>query len=65
MYYHNVPGKGVRNGCNIWLLQLLRALTLYQSLHVNFFMYNRHYSATNTGASFRGRVGGLWTPKDL
>ena len=31
MYYG--PGKGVRNHCNRWLLQLLRALTLYQSLH--------------------------------
>ena len=32
-------GKGVRNSCNTWLLQLLRALTPYalQSLHANLF----------------------------
>ena len=37
MYYG--PGKGVRNSCNSWLLQLLYALTPYavQSLHANLF----------------------------
>ena len=35
MYYG--PGKGVRNSYNSWLLQLLRELTLYQSLHANCF----------------------------
>jgi len=37
MYYGS--GKGLRNSCNSWLLQLLRALTPYavQSLHANLF----------------------------
>jgi len=30
--------KGVGNGCNSWLFQLLRALTLYQSLSAIFYL---------------------------
>ena len=37
MYYRS--GKAVRNSCNSWLLQLLRALMPYalQLLHANLF----------------------------
>jgi len=43
LYY--VPGKSVRNSYNSRLLQLLRALTLYQSLHGILFVIARwrHY----------------------
>jgi len=48
------PGMSVCNSYNSWLLRLLRALTLYQSLDANFWTRKRVPSATNVVLLFLG-----------